>query len=63
MPTVFADTPDGSQIRAEARADGRTCTNVSARSSLKPGHLDPESARFLHFVADGCPARVINVEF
>jgi hypothetical protein len=62
MPTVFADTPEGSQVRGEARCDDLTCGNHTTRSALKPGYLDPESARFLYFVADGCPARVINVE-
>jgi ferredoxin len=62
LPTVFVDTPEGSRVRSEARRDGGTCTNATARSPLKEGYLDADSAAFLTFVADGCPVRVINVE-
>ena len=62
LPTVFEDSPAGSQVRAEARCDSDTCSNEASRSPIKPGHLDASSSTFLDFVADGCPAQVIKVE-
>jgi hypothetical protein len=46
-------------IAAAARSDGRAGANRRERSPLaKPFH--DKDARFLEFVADGCPAKVIR---
>ncbi len=52
MPQVFAMRDDHAIVKSEALADA---------GRLKPDLLADEDLRFLGFVADGCPAKVINV--
>lgn len=62
LPTVFEAAPEGSRVTAQARMDRRPGSNSRERAALVPDHLDTATDQFLDFVADGCPARVIQVQ-
>ncbi len=61
LPQVFLMDASGTRIVGAVRQDGVTSDNRVERSPLRSGRVPAEELTFLPFVADGCPARVINL--
>jgi ferredoxin len=60
-PDVFAIGEGTSVIRSDARVDGATDSNESAKAALA-APFEGQMAEFIEFVAAGCPTSVIKIE-
>lgn len=61
-PEVFACGEGGTQIRPGLLSDRQATTNRVERSRLTAKARAALDHRFLQFVADGCPAKVIKLD-
>ncbi len=59
---VFTHGDNGTEIRGEARKDGKNGPNRREKSPLVGANLSAAESVFLQFVADGCPVQVIKLD-